>query len=388
MLRVSGWLYEAGRFRGGTVAVEGGVVVEVSHRQTAQAAAKGLILPAFTNAHTHAGDAVVREEVKGTLEQLVAPPRGLKHRVLSAAKDEDVIAAIRAYLEDMVHTGTTRFWDFREMGLRGVRQLYAATLGLPVRPLVFGRPAGMTYEADEVRALLRACDGIGLSSLLDWNAADAAKMAKAAHAAGKMVALHASERVREDIDEVLDLKPDLVVHMTQATAADLARVRDADVPVVMCPRSNAFFGKIVDVPGLARSGVRLLLGTDNAMINAPSMLRELDFAWKVAQLRGGVEPHVLLDAALRGRKGLSEPDDAAVAPGDPADLIVLDVPGGRPTFGGVFRSVETDISLVSAGGRTWLRNHGGLVELASPAHPPRGPRSRRPRRAGRRRSAT
>ena len=362
MFRVSGWLYADRRFREGSVAVEDGLVADVTWQRARDPLARGLVLPAFANAHTHAGDAVVRDELAGTLEDLVAPPYGLKHRVLAEASDEDVVAATRAYLEDMFHTGTATFWDFREMGLRGLRQLYVATLGLPLRSRVFGRPKSLAYDRDEVRGLLRACDGIGISSLLDWNSDEAGKLARDAHAAGKAFALHASERTRENIDAVLALKPDLLVHLTDATDGDLARVAEARVPVAVCPRSNAFFGKVVDLPRMVRAGLSLYLGTDNAMVNAPSMLRELDFAWKVARLRGGVAPQLLLEMAMRGRKGLNEPGNLALTPGEPAELVVLDIPDGRPTFASVFRGVETDISLVSAGGRTWVRKMGELVE--------------------------
>jgi cytosine/adenosine deaminase-related metal-dependent hydrolase len=391
VLRLSGWIYADGAFREGSVYIDRGEIHDVSHRRLREPDAKGLILPGFTNAHTHAGDAVVREELTGTIEELVAPPHGLKHRVLSAAKDEDVIAAMRGYLESMMRAGATGFWDFRETGVRGIRQLYAAALGLPLRPMVFGRPSALSYDAREVRAILNACDGIGLSSLLDWNTGEAAKIAKAARDAGRAFALHASERIREDIDHVLDHRPSLLVHMTEATDADLQRTAEAGVPVVACPRSNAFFGKVVDLPRMARAGVRLLLGTDNAMINAPSMMREMDFAWKIAKLHGGIEPRVLLDAALRGAKGLGAPVDVSLAAGDPADVVVLDVPDGRPTFGGVFRSLETDIAFMSAGGRTWRRKGSGLVERASRrarSTPARRHRVRSSARAGRRQSTT
>ena len=382
MYRLSGWLYEGGRFREGSLTVEDGIVVSVRRQKARDAIATGLILPAFANAHTHAGDAVVREDLKGTLEEIVAPPHGLKHRVLSAAKDDDVVAATRAYLEDMLHTGTTSFWDFREMGVRGLRQIYSAALGLPLRPLVFGRPSAMEYEANEVRALLHAADGIAISSLLDWEVDVAEKLARDAHASGKAFAIHASEREREDIDEILDLKPQLLVHLTEATDADLARVRDADIPVAVCPRSNAFFGKVTDLPRLVRSGVRLLLGTDNAMVNSPSMLRELDFAWKIARLRGEVEPRTLIDMALRGRHGLEGRDDLALREGDGAELIVLRA-SGRPTLGAVFRALETDLSFLAAGPRSWLRRHDGFVELPAAAKPSR--KTRRPaKRRGRR----
>jgi len=379
---VSGWLYEDGHFREGSVTVEDGIVVSVRRQKASDAVATGLILPAFTNAHTHAGDAVVREDLKGTLEEIVAPPHGLKHRVLFAAKDEDVIAATRAYLEDMVQTGTTSFWDFREMGVRGLRQLYAASLGLPLRPLVFGRPSGMKYDKAETRALLHAADGIAISSLLDWNASDAAKLARDAHASGKAFAMHASERVREDIDGILDLRPSLLVHLTEATDADLALVRDADVPVAVCPWSNAFFGKVIDLPRLVRSGVRLLLGTDNAMVNNPSMLRELDFAWKVSRLRGEVEPRELLDMALRGRRGLQQEDEVSLREGDSSELVVLDV-SGPPTFGAIFRAVETDIAFVGAGSRSFVRPQGGLVDVREESPVPRKRRAVRKSRTRR-----
>ena len=382
MYRVSGWLYDGGKFREGSLTVEDGIVVSVRRQKASDAVATGLIFPAFANAHTHAGDAVVREDLKGTLEEIVAPPHGLKHRVLSAAKDDDVVAATRAYLEDMFHTGTTSFWDFREMGVRGLRQIYIAALGLPLRPLVFGRPSVMEYEANEVRALLHAADGIAISSLLDWDADVAEKLARDAHASGKAFAMHASEREREDIDEILDLKPQLLVHLTEATDADLARVRDADIPVAVCPRSNAFFGKVTDLPRLVRSGVRLLLGTDNAMVNSPSMLRELDFAWKVSRLRGDVEPRTLLDMALRGRRGIGGEDDLSLREGDDAELVVLDVPG-RPTFGAIFRAVETNLAFVSAGPRAWVRRQGGLAELVGKPAARRKTRGSRGPRPGR-----
>ncbi|HYS71338.1 MAG TPA: amidohydrolase family protein, partial [Thermoplasmata archaeon] len=197
-----------------------------------------------------------------------------------------------------------------------------------------------------------------------------------------LFALHASERVREDVDGVLDLRPDLLVHLTEATDGDLDRVSDAHVPVAVCPRSNAFFGKVLDLPRMVRAGLRLFLGTDNAMVNGPSMLRELEFAWKIARLRGGVKPRAILEMALRGRAGLAGRGDKGLVPGAPADLLVLRVPGGRPTFGGVFRAIETDIVFVSAGGRAWVRaGHGAteVFESAAPRKRPRKPRDFRRR---------
>src|SRR2546425_1650120 len=130
--RVSGWYYDGRRFREGTVGWEDDVVVEVRSGRARTPLAEGLIVPGMWNAHTHLGDAVVTQELKGTLEELVAPPRGLKHRVLAKAKDAAVIAAIRRAMATMVRTGTTGFADFREGGLKGLKLLYASLAVLQI----------------------------------------------------------------------------------------------------------------------------------------------------------------------------------------------------------------------------------------------------------------
>ncbi len=353
MPRLSGWFYDGRRFRAGTVGWEDGVIVETRQGRARDTLATGLILPGLWNAHTHLGDAVVTQELRGTLEELVAPPHGLKHRVLARAKDEAVIAAMRRAMATMLRTGTTGFSDFREGGLKGMRLLYAAQTGLPLQSVALGRPAALAYDAREVAALLRAADGIAVSSYVDWPAGELEKVAADVRRARKIFAIHCSERIREDIDQVLDLSPSFLVHMVQATDADLERAADADVPVVVCPRSNAFFGLTPDLPKMLRAGVELRLGTDNAMINVPSVLREMDFAYRMARMKGEVPAREIVEMALRGRR-LQDPKAAcAIRVGERADLVVLDVPGGVSAFASVLRSTASDIRLVVSGGRLW-----------------------------------
>lgn len=350
----------------GSVSVEDGVVVDVSRTVPKDALATGVVIPAFTNAHTHVADAIVRQELTGTLEEIVAPPRGLKHRVLAAAKDEDLVAAMRSAIQAMARYGVASFWDFREGGLPGTRLLLRAALGEPVAPLVLGRPARIEYRREEVDAILRVADGIGISSPLDWPRDEVEKLAHHVRRADKVFATHCSERVREEIDDVLDLKPRFLVHMLEATDGDLERVADAGVAVVACPRSNVFFGKVPDLPRFLRHGLTVFLGTDNAMVNAPSVLREMEFAYKVARLRGGVAARDVVAMALQGRKGLIGPPDVGVHIGDSADLVVLDIPREGDLYAGLLRAAESDIALVMLGGRTWRRKR--VV---------RGPRRRR-----------
>ncbi len=373
--RVSGWYYDGRRFRRGTVGWDDGVIAETRTSIDRERIAQGVIIPGLWNAHTHLGDAVVTQELKGTIEELVAPPHGLKHRVLARAKDDAVIAAMRRAMTTMLRTGTTGFSDFREGGLKGLKLLYASAAALPVHGIALGRPAGLTYDRREVEAILRASDGIAVSSYVDWPAAEIEKLAADVRLAKKIFAIHCSERIREDIDAVIDLKPAFLVHMVHATDSDLERCADAGVPVVVCPRSNAFFGLTPDLPRMRRAGVELRLGTDNAMINAPSMLREMEFAYRVARLKGDVSAREIVEMALGGRR-LGDPDAAcAIRAGERADLVVLDLPGGSSGFASLLRATASDVRLVVSGGRVWAGDPWLTVKQA-------GRRKRRIRSTG------
>lgn len=351
--RVSGSYYDGQRFREGTVGWERDVITEVRSGRASDAIATGLILPGLWNAHTHLGDAVVTQELRGTLEELVAPPHGLKHRVLARAKDEAVIAAMRRAMATMLRTGVTGFSDFREGGLKGLRLLYAAGAAMPLRTVALGRPAGLRYDPAEVAAVLRACDGIAVSSYVDWPAGELEKIAADVRRARKTFAIHCSERIREDLDKVLDLRPAFLVHMVRATDADLERCVDAHVPIVVCPRSNAFFGTTPDLPRMHRLRVELRLGTDNAMINPPSVLQEMDFAYRIARLRGEFPAKEILAMALRGRRLFDPSEEPGLRVGGPADLVVLDLPGGPSGFASLVRASPSDVSLVVSAGIAW-----------------------------------
>src|SRR5205823_3101141 len=98
-------------------------------------------------------------------------------------------------------------------------------------------------------------------------------------------------------------------------------------------------------------------------------LREMEFAYRVARLKGDVPAREIFKMSLRGRR-LSDPKSAcAVRLGERADLVVLDLPGGSAGFASLVRASAGDIRLVIAGGRPWPRP-------SSPA--PRRPRRRSP----------
>jgi cytosine/adenosine deaminase-related metal-dependent hydrolase len=240
--------------------------------------AKGFILPTCINAHTHLGDSFIRLknlELTRNVKDLVAPPAGLKHRLLKEASEQEILEGIQMSLAEMTVSGVSCFCDFREGGLIGIFQLRKAMKNCGIDSVVLSRPSQMIYEKEELDRLLQNSDGVGLSAISDWEPSEIEKIAKHVRKKKKLFALHASEVVREDIDRVLDLHPNLLVHMIAATKADLERVNVAKIPIVVCPRSYVFFHLKNNLALMKKTGVPILLGTDNAMINTPDVIEEV-----------------------------------------------------------------------------------------------------------------
>ncbi len=304
---------------------------------------RGIVVPAPVNSHTHLGDAVsVREPPRVPVAELVRPPHGYKFRLLSAASAEAKFRALRGAFRRMARDGVAAAVDFREEGVEGVRVLRRAARGTPVRTVILGRPLARPVDPRELSELLQVADGVGLSSALEETEKTRTSVARACRARGKRYGLHASEARRELPDSYLRPRPDLLVHLAKATEDDLLAVRDARVSVAVCPRSNALFGRQPDLAAMERLGLSVLLGTDNAMFHAPSIWRELEFAYVGTRLRQRpASASFLARAALvEPWSWLNEPAAARVSEGMPVPPLVLRLPPEDPAYQVVTRTTE------------------------------------------------
>ncbi len=339
-LLVEGALFDAEGARSGYVLFRDGRIEEVGKVGTASTRGRvrrrtGIVFPPPVNGHTHLGDAVSRREPPiGPLRELVAPPDGLKFRLLRDTPEPAKRAAMRAELVRLGREGVAAVVDFREEGLPGVDSLHRAARGTGVEAIALGRPLARPLDPGEVDGLLARAEGVGLSSAREEPVAVRAAIARACRRAGKPFALHASEEVREEPGAYLDPRPDLLVHLTEATDDDLAAVRDARVPVAVCPRSNALFGRRPKLASLERLGVATLLGTDNAMFHAPSLFRELEFAYVSARLEGRpVRPEFLVrSACVTPWEWLGRPARARLTAGAPFVPLVARLPPDDPAY--------------------------------------------------------
>ena len=222
----------------------------------------GCIMPGIVDTHTHVADAGLVLDRRYGLEELVAPPDGLKHRYLSETDGSKIRDDMREYISRLEMSGVSGFLDFREGGVEGARLLRSVS----GNATILGRPVSDRYDPNEIDGILEYADGIGLPSITDMDAGYIDAVADHVHRKNKMLALHVSERVREDIGHVVSLEPDLIVHMVQATDRDMRECADNGIPVSVCPTSNLYFGMVPPVGRMIDAGMEISIGTDNGML--------------------------------------------------------------------------------------------------------------------------
>ena len=259
----SGRIWDGEAFEDGYIAVDDGIIRSVVYGETAKDADfTGCIIPGAVDTHTHVGDSGLILDRKYGLEELVAPPNGLKHRYLRDTDGVTLCKNMSDYSERLIHSGVSRFMDFREGGAEGARLLRSAS----DRAVILGRPVSDEYDPNEIDEILSYADGIGIPSITDLDHGYIDSIADHVHRKNKMLALHVSERIREDIDYVISLQPRFVVHMVQATDDDMRKCADNGIPISVCPSSNMYFGMIPPVGRMLDSGADVSLGTDNGML--------------------------------------------------------------------------------------------------------------------------
>lgn len=301
MMIIDGWFPGKGGLIRGYTVVENEEVSFEEGEYPREPDMTGVVIPTMTDWHTHCADAGVNPDPGMTLEDVVAPPNGLKHVYLRNAPEEELLRNMTGFCREAEENGIGRIFDFREGGAEGCRLLRKACEDA----IILGRPVSSAFDGTEMDDLLSVADGIGLPSISDMGRRYIEKTADAAHAAGKPFAIHVSERIREDIEFVLSLEPSFIVHMVEATDSDLRRCADADIPIVVCPRSNRIFGKVPPLRRMSEAGCTLTLGTDNAMFCEPDMRPEAALAADILTLQGGA-PELVWDMLLGDPKILNQ----------------------------------------------------------------------------------
>ncbi len=293
---------------------------------------KGLIVPSFVNAHTHIGDSFIKKRkinLPKNVIDLVKPPDGLKHKLLREVKEKEIVGGMKDSIKIMYSCGIKKFCDFREGGLKGIFELNKALKNELVSAIIFSRPSELKYDSDEIEILLKNSNGIGLSSISDWDFSEIKKVSSHVKKRKKLFAIHASEIFRENIDDILELKPDFLIHMIKATKSDLIYVKDYNIPIIMCLRSNYYYGLNPNVKLMRKVGVKFIFGTDNSMLYTPNIIDEIKFVKN--KYNGFSINELLYIITYEARKALNLNCDILGA-NSKADFVVLDKKTLKPLY--------------------------------------------------------
>ena len=283
-----------------------------------------VVTPQPAVAHAHSADHAFPEY--GTemgLEELVAPPRGLKHRLLSSTGEEVLVEAIREYYTLAWRMGVGLLIDFREGGGHGCalarRALQQAPEGLQV--LILGRPGpGFPHS----------CDGAGLPSPLDYEPGELARLASL-HPSMVHVAETPRARLAGDLELALEAGFDVLVHGTHLAPRDIDRVAEEGRGLVYCVRSNMWHG--VGVPhaayGLERLP-RVAVGTDNGAWMPPDPWGEARALLLLARLQGFRGPRAarrVVEALFLDPYRMVGEEPRTIVEGSPARMLVFNAEG-------------------------------------------------------------
>lgn len=323
------------------------------------------IFPGLVNAHTHVGDCFLPEvAVPLTLEEAFFRPNGYKYCALKSISAAEHVRHMTEFLEAMAASGTVAHVDFREQGVEGARRLREASRKSGVRSIILSQfnespqseaslsQADLTLPAaavDELEEILSVADGFSESTMNDLTDAAWREVESMTRRLGKAKAIHCleNEGYRElslsrsrkgDLQRALELlDPDLIVHLTVATDAEIDLLAASGKTAVLNPRANAALGlPLPPVARLMKAGVNLLLGTDNGIINGPDLFRELDFVYRLArsQWGDGRHPHPLqilkMATSNFGKTCWGEEIPGTLRQGGPATFAVVDLT--RPHF--------------------------------------------------------
>jgi len=267
------------------------------------------------------------------LEEIVAPPFGLKHKLLRLTPEHIKIKGIRNAVSEMLSNGSTFFIDFREEGLEGVNLLKKALSDSPINYLILGR----FMDESEIDPVFDLADGIGLSSYKQINSSNKKLVLSAKQKFKKIIACHCAEKIRDinRIDEMFsDNIVDIIIHGTKFIKNDLEKVMKNNKALILCPRCNGYFGiGFPPVSEIMSLKIPISLGTDNLMVNNTDLLEEIRYFYRISRVLCSYNKELqftskdlLKMVTINAAKNFSlEKEFGSISKGKYADFFLIDL---------------------------------------------------------------
>lgn len=384
-----------------TLSIENGRIIAIDEGGAADVdLGDVLLIPGLINAHTHIGDASLKEVGYGRSGwDIVMPPNGVRHRRLRDLPREALVQSMASAARYMLRHGIVAFGDFREQGVGGVTALRTALEGLPIEAIIYGRHATPPSHTDddyrnnaglsdeyrhEIADVVNAAGGFSVVSANDTTDRGLAETREIVRESGGRLAVHAvederyrSESIRRsgrgDVARIVDcLRPDHIVHMTAATDEELDLVAAAGTPVVVCPRMQAVLGNgVPPVFSMLQRDMVVALGSDNAMLTSPDLLREMDFLSRALRAlthdpAAPTPTQVLAMATVNAARALGIDDRlGSLSEGKDATFAAIRLVGG--SLDGTSDPVASVVSRAEAGDVAAVVMRGKVVTGELPA---------------------
>ena len=245
-----------------------------------------LLIPGFINSHVHICDSFAKEQgFNKDLIETVAPPNGIKHVLLSKTSKEIKMHGIREAALEMLASGITMFFDFRENGLTGIALLKEALQNFPINYRILGR----FNDTTEVEPVLKSADGLGFASYdkISLENKEIIRSLKREYL-DKIVATHDAELSRDGIlfNQIInDQLIDVIIHGTHYRKDDLEILKKNNISLVLCPRCNGYFGSgFPPINEIYDLGIPISLGTDNVMANNIDLFEEMRYLYRISRV--------------------------------------------------------------------------------------------------------
>jgi len=298
-----------------------------------------VLIPGLINSHTHIGDSFAKEKGynKGLIE-VVSPPNGIKHQLLRETSATEKIKGIKYAIGEMISNGITYFMDFRENGVDGIKILQEVLRNESIRCLIFGR----FNQLDDAKEVFKKSDGIGLSSYHYLTDELKSELNTMKSYSSKKIACHVAELNYNSLlfNQILDdAVVDIIVHGTQLKISDLRKIKQKKIKVVLCPRSNGYFGLgYPPVNDLLELDIPFSLGTDNVMVNNLNLFEEMRYLYYIARNQIKEGKSVKLDArrifkmvSINAAKNFNlESKVGSISLGKLADFVIISL--NNPNF--------------------------------------------------------
>lgn len=256
-----------------------------------------LMIPGLINSHVHIVDNFAKEMgFNKDLIEIVSPPHGLKHKLLNSTPNVIKKNGIHHALLELLSNGITCFIDFREGGSEGVKFLKDTLKTTSIHNMIFGR----FLSIDDIENVFKISDGIGLASYKKSSLMDKETVRYNKNKFKILISCHHAEvkRDKDLLDEIInDNLIDIIVHGTHYTIEDLKLIKENNLSLVLCPRSNGYFGvgfpPINDILNLK---IPISIGTDNLMVNSTDLFEELRFLYRISRVLNNTHTKTELNA--------------------------------------------------------------------------------------------